>query len=245
MPSISTTATTIFRCRACKENRTQLAYYYDKCHFYLDVECALMFTGIFEGQNYILNNYHQHPLILCNKEKERNDHVVSCDGCNQVIYGEIYGCLHCGFYLHRLRAIAPRQIKHLLHPEHPFTLFYDDNWWCKLSILKALDENGKVKYLRHKHFSIILDDKENEVFCGVCDKRNICGPSYECNRCSFFIHQDCLEPTEEEVQHPFHPHDRLIVVLRKTLPRRKFTCEACHNRCSGGFPIDARNPTMC
>ena len=135
-------ATTIFRCRACKENRTQF---------------ALMFTGIFDGQNYILNYYHQHPLILCNKEKERNDHVVSCDGCNQVIYGEIYGCLHCDFYL------------------------------------------------RHKHFSIILDDKENEVCCGVCDqKRNICSPSYDCNRCNFFIHQDCLEPTEEEVQHPFH-----------------------------------------
>ena len=130
----------------------------------------------------------------------------------------------------------PRQIKHLLHPKHPPTLFYDDNWWCKLSILTTLDKNGKVKYLRHKHFSIILDDKENEVCCGVCDqKRSICSPSYDCNRCNFFIHQDCLEPTEEEVQQPFHPHDRLIVVSRKILPRRKFTCEACHNRCSGGF----------
>ena len=37
------------------------------------------------------------------------------------------------------------------------------------------------------------------------------------------------------MQNPFHPHDHLIVVSRKTLPRRKFTCEACHNRCSGGF----------
>ena len=178
-----------------------------------------MFTGIFETQNYILNYYHQHPLILRNKEKERNDHVVSCDGCNLVIYGEIYGCLHCDFYLHRSCAAAPRQI------EHPLTLFYADNWRCKLSILKALDENGKVKYLRHKHFSIILDDKENEVCCVVCDqKRSICSTSYDCNRCNFFIHQDCLEATEEEVQHPFHQYDRLIVISRKTLPRRKFTC---------------------
>lgn len=136
-------ATIIFRCRACKENRTQFAYHCDKCHFYLDVECALMFTGIFEGQNYILNYYDQHPLILCNKEKERNDHVVSCDGCNQVIYGEIYGCLHCNFYLHGPCATGPRQIKHLLHPEHSLPLFYDDNWWCKLSILKAWMRMGK------------------------------------------------------------------------------------------------------
>ena len=84
MPSLRQ-ATTIFRCSACKENRTQFAYHCDKCHFYLDVECALIFTGIFEGQNYILNYYHRHPLILCNKEKERNDHVVAMDAIKSSI----------------------------------------------------------------------------------------------------------------------------------------------------------------
>ena len=224
--------TTNFTCRACEKSRSQFAYCCNRCHFFLDVECALMFTRNFEGQNYILSYYHHHPLILCNKES--NDHVVSCDGCNQVISNEIYGCIQCDFYLHRSCAAVPHQIKHPLHPKHTLNLFFDEKLLCRVSILKSLDKKGKAKYLRHKHFSI-HDDKENEVCCGVCEK-HVCGPSYECIRCKFFIHQDCIEPVEE-VQHPFQPHDNdsLIGVSRKTLPRKKFTCDACFCKSCFGF----------
>uniref|UniRef100_A0A7N2R2V4 Phorbol-ester/DAG-type domain-containing protein n=1 Tax=Quercus lobata TaxID=97700 RepID=A0A7N2R2V4_QUELO len=221
--------TTNFTCRACEKSRSQFAYCCNRCHFFLDVACALMFT---RGQNYILSYYHHHPLILCNKES--NAHVVSCDGCNQVISSEIYGCIQCDFYLHRSCAAVPQQIEHPFHPKHTLNLFFDEKLLCTVSILKSLDKKGKVKYLRHKHFSI-HDDKENEVCCGVCEK-HVCGPSYECIRCKFFIHQDCIEPVGER-QHPFQPHDNdsLIGVSRKTFPRKKFTCAACSCKSCFGF----------
>nr|POF14420.1 hypothetical protein CFP56_49750 [Quercus suber] len=223
--------TTNFTCRACEKSRSQFAYHCNKCNFCLDVECALMLNRNFEGQNYILSYYHHHPLILCNKESK--DHVVSCDGCN-VISGEIYGCIQCHFYLHRSCAATPQQIEHPFHPKHTLTLFFDEKSLCTVSILKSLDKMGKVKYLRYKHFSI-RDDKEIEVCCGVCEK-HVCGPLYECIRCKFFIHQDCIEPVEE-VQHPFQPHDNdsLIGVSRKTLPRKKITCDACSCKSCFGF----------
>ncbi|KAL0007531.1 hypothetical protein SO802_009033 [Lithocarpus litseifolius] len=222
---------TNFTCRACEKNHSQFAYHCNRCHFYLDVECALMLTGNFEGQNYILSYYHHHPLILCNKES--NNHVVSCNGCN-VTSGEIYGCIQCHFYLHRSCAAAPQQIEHPFHPTHTLTLFFDEKLLCTVSILKSLDKKGEVKYLRYKHFSI-RDDKEIEVCCGVCEKR-VCGPSYECIRCKFFVHQDCIEPVEKG-QHSFQPHDNdsLIGVSRKTLPRKKFTCDACSCKSCFGF----------
>ncbi|KAL4600108.1 hypothetical protein ACB092_11G174100 [Castanea dentata] len=225
--------TTNFTCRACEKSHSQFAYHCNRCHFYLDVECALMLTRNFEGQNYILSYYHHHPLILCNKES--NDHVVSCDGCNQVISGEIYGCIQCHFFLHRSCAAAPQQIEHPFHAKHTLTLFFDEKLLCTVSILKSLDKKGKVKYLRYKHFSI-RDDKEIEVCCDVCEK-HVCSPSYECIRCKFFIHQDCIELVEEGQHRPFQPHDndRLIGVSRKTLPRKKFTCDACSCKSRFGF----------
>ena len=186
-----------------------------------------MFTENCEGQKYILNPSHGHPLILCNEES--NDHVVSCDGCNQVISGQIYGCIQCDFYLHRSCAAAPQEIKHPFHPGDPLTLTYGDESWCRVSILKTLDARGEVKYLRHKHFSILLD--KEYVCCGACEKR-ICGPSYECSSCNFFVHQHCLEPAEE-LQNPLHPRDHQIGVSRKTHYTRTFTCDACHYHRSG------------
>uniref|UniRef100_A0A2N9IKR7 Phorbol-ester/DAG-type domain-containing protein n=1 Tax=Fagus sylvatica TaxID=28930 RepID=A0A2N9IKR7_FAGSY len=223
--------TTKFTCRACGKTRTQFAFHCDRCHFYLDVECAQMFTGIFEDQKYILNPSHGHPLTLCNKEQSGD--VVFCYGCSKTSSGqEIYGCVKCDFYLHRSCAASPKQIKHHFHPNHTLTLTYDDHdAWCKVSILKTLDERGEVKYLRHKHFSN-SHDKQN-VCCDACEKR-ICGPSYDCSRCNFFVHQHCLEPAEE-LQNPLHLRDRQIGVSRKSPFTRTVKCDACQYHCSGFY----------
>ena len=225
-PLILRQETTEFTCKGCEKSRTQFAFHCNRCHFYLDVQCALMFTENFEGQKCIKNSSHRHPLILCNKE--RNGHV-NCNGCLQVIFGEIYGCVQCNFYLHRSCAAAPQEIKHPFHPNHTLTLRYGENLWCKVSILKSLDERGKVKYLRHEHLSKSYHP-EAEVCCGVCEK-SISGPSYNCISCKFFIHQDCLEPVEK-VQHPFHPHDHVL-----TLPKVKFRCDACYVKTHNRLPF--------
>ena len=67
-------------------------------------------------------------------------------------------------------------------------------------------------------------------------KKHVCGPSYECIKCKFFIHHDCIEPVEE-LQHPLQQHDNdsLIGVSRKTLHRKKFTCDACSCKSCFGF----------
>ncbi|KAK7840953.1 hypothetical protein CFP56_016081 [Quercus suber] len=237
-PLILRQETTEFTCKGCEKSRTQFAFHCNICHFYLDVQCALMFTENFEGQKCIKNSSHRHPLILCNKE--RNGHV-NCNGCLQVIFGEIYGCVQCNFYLHRSCAAAPQQIKHPFHPNHTLTLRYGENLWCMVSILKSLDERGKVKYLRHKHLSKSYHP-ETEVCCGVCEK-SISGPSYNCISCKFFIHQDCLEPVEK-VQHPFHPHEHVLTLPKPSINykghRHQFTffkkvyddpeCEVCKFR---------------
>uniref|UniRef100_A0A7N2LFY6 Phorbol-ester/DAG-type domain-containing protein n=1 Tax=Quercus lobata TaxID=97700 RepID=A0A7N2LFY6_QUELO len=203
-----------FTCAACEKSHTQFAFHCGKCRFYLDVECAL-------------NYYHQHPLIL--NKKELNHDVIFCFRCSQVISGEIYGCMQCNFYLHRSCAATsqgPQQIKHPFHPNHLLTLCYDSNVWCTASILKSFDEMGEVKYLRHKHFVMQIYKR-----CAVCEK-NSYGPSYNCISCKFFVHRNCLEPAKE-VQHPFHLHDLPISVLSKTHIIPKFSCDACHNSCSG------------
>ncbi|KAK7840958.1 hypothetical protein CFP56_016086, partial [Quercus suber] len=141
----------------------------------------------------------------------------------QVISGEIYGCMKCDFYLHRSCAAisqGPQQIKHPFHPNHLLTLCYDSNVWCSVSILKSFDEMGE-------HFAAIQSCKR----CAVCEK-NSYGPSYNCISCKFVVHQNCLEPAKG-VQHPFHLHDLPISVLSKTHITPKFSCDACHNSCSG------------
>ena len=133
--------TTNFTCRACEKSRSQFAYHCNS-NFCLDVECAQMFTRNFEGQNYILSFYHHHPFVLC--KKERNDHVVSCDRCNQVISGEICSCNQCDIYLHRSCAAAPQQIKHPFHPDHTLRVCLNRTYFAEIEnlLLKSLQQNN-------------------------------------------------------------------------------------------------------
>ncbi|XP_030524584.2 uncharacterized protein LOC115736867 [Rhodamnia argentea] len=64
---------------------------------------------------------HEHPLTLCAME----DTGEPCNGCSRPIFDHGYGCLDCGFLLHKKCAKLPRKVHHHLHPKHPLSLLFD------------------------------------------------------------------------------------------------------------------------
>uniref|UniRef100_A0A2N9IJN0 Zinc finger PHD-type domain-containing protein n=1 Tax=Fagus sylvatica TaxID=28930 RepID=A0A2N9IJN0_FAGSY len=225
--------TTKFTCRACGKIRTQFAFHCDRCHFYLDVECAQMFTGIFEDQKYILNPSHGHPLTLCNKEQSGD--VVFCYGCSKTSSGqEIYGCVKCDFYLHRSSNATSSSINIVLNLQKSCKILFT----CvivKLVSQEKLIIQGHlhvmlvtivalvfpidvmdarvlgvkkflkplVKYKGHKHLLTFLEKIYDDPECEVC-KTSYRDASYlRCVECDFNVHFLCV-PLPCTIKHKCH-----------------------------------------
>ncbi|KAK4787757.1 hypothetical protein SAY86_011590 [Trapa natans] len=64
----------------------------------------------------ILNHSsHEHPLVLCRTENERE----TCNLCSKKIDYVAFTCSECGFLLHKKCGTLPREMRHhLLHPQH-------------------------------------------------------------------------------------------------------------------------------
>ncbi|KAG8480459.1 hypothetical protein CXB51_024660 [Gossypium anomalum] len=60
---------------------------------------------------------HQHPLVFI----ESHGHEIekmNCSGCGESVSGSSFGCVDCGFYLHKHCAEAPAEMNHPFHRNH-------------------------------------------------------------------------------------------------------------------------------
>ncbi|XP_057506739.1 protein VACUOLELESS GAMETOPHYTES-like [Actinidia eriantha] len=168
---------------------------------------------------------HKHPLIFSG-EKNGDGEEILCNGCCQKISGASYSCKNCSFFLHKLCAELPVEMKHLMHPEHPLSLsslpyyFYCSKpcnacgkylkaftYHCSLCDfdldLVCASRALSIVHERHKHPLIPqLSPASFECYaCGTKDE----DVSYLCNTCGFWIHEGCasLPPT---IKHSGHNH---------------------------------------
>jgi hypothetical protein len=72
------------------------------------------------------------------------------------------------------------------------------------------------------------DEKTQVIVCSGCDK-SVCGPTYKCSHCNFFLHKSCAE-LPREIHHPLHPYHTLSIHA----PARS-TCDACDKGCERCF----------
>ncbi|XP_022761720.1 uncharacterized protein LOC111307776 [Durio zibethinus] len=66
---------------------------------------------------------HEHLLVLLNEEQISNaSEKAECSRCVEKVSAPSFGCLKCGFYLHKKCAEAPLEISHPFHRDHPLAL---------------------------------------------------------------------------------------------------------------------------
>ncbi|XVF65486.1 hypothetical protein PTKIN_Ptkin09bG0253300 [Pterospermum kingtungense] len=73
-----------------------------------------------ESQNF----GHEHPLVLLEEEQMLSNQsgVSDCWRCGEKVSAPSFGCVGCGFYLHKKCGEAPLEINHPFHHHHPLVL---------------------------------------------------------------------------------------------------------------------------
>ncbi|MFQ6667101.1 hypothetical protein Gotur_033230 [Gossypium turneri] len=64
---------------------------------------------------------HQHPLVFTESQGHEIEKVY-CFGCGELVSGSSFGCVECGFYLHKQCAEAPAEMDHPFHRNHNLNL---------------------------------------------------------------------------------------------------------------------------
>ncbi|XP_027181722.1 uncharacterized protein LOC113780103 [Coffea eugenioides] len=199
-------------------------------------------------------SHEEHPLILCELQKENDDGSIDqksavCYGCQeQILDPAAYCCFRCDFFLHKRCAELPRQITHPMHSQHHLVLLgkppYSSNsyicdacgqdwkffnYYCSscdfgLDVSCAILDQREIKLDCHDH--PLRQQRPATFYCNACDMVDE-DSSYLCTICPFWIHKKCaLRSTT--VKHKDHDHSLLLAY---SLPSdyRKFQqqCPVC------------------
>ncbi|XAR70504.1 hypothetical protein NMG60_11027374 [Bertholletia excelsa] len=95
-------------------------------------------TGGERTEAVIQHFIHEHQLELCKKNKGDR---VTCNGCEQPISGECYGCARCSFFIHLLCTELPQDLAHPFHPQHRLTLLAENPYESNAA---TCDACGKI-----------------------------------------------------------------------------------------------------
>ncbi|KAI8026690.1 hypothetical protein LOK49_LG02G00877 [Camellia lanceoleosa] len=185
---------------------------------------------------------HEHPLIL--GEGNDDGEAIVCNVCWEKISGSAFSCKNCLFFLHKLCAVFPKEMKHPIHA-HSLTL-QQSRSMCRVCNKKLCgfgyrclrcDFDVDIRCsVRGQHFSskhqlmILNEDEKNDVdekvSCDVC-LQQITGSAaaYKCTNCSpsIYFHKLCAQ-LPAEMEHPMHPKHPLA--LLPVVPN-KFKCDGC------------------
>lgn len=141
-------------------------------------------------------SHEEHPLILSQVQKK-----LTCYGCpKKILEPKAHYCFSCDFFLHKLCAELPRQIRHPIHFEHP------------LKLLKELPEYYVT------------------CICDACGQRDCKYFFYHCSLCAFSLDVSCgtagqgfeAEITDRRFKHKSHEHTRILQQSQATV-----YCDAC------------------
>jgi hypothetical protein len=97
-----------------------------------------------------------------------------------------------------------------------------------------LREMEEIQHFSHEEHPLMFveefenDEKIQVIVCSGCDK-SVCGPTYKCSHCNFFLHKSCAE-LPREIHHPLHPYHTLSI----RAPARN-SCDACRKSCERCF----------
>lgn len=154
------------------------------------------------------------PLALTNFLPDSDE--IQCKICGEGIHTNYsaYGCSECNNYFTHLKC-AQRQRT-------------DPNASTRNDIAAG---NEIIQHFRHPH-SLIKFFPHEKIINGedrVCDGCMKClsvsGPSYKCEKCNFFLHEECTKlPTTTKTHPLLHPPHSLTLI---SIPDFVFQCEAC------------------
>ncbi|XVE81874.1 hypothetical protein DITRI_Ditri15bG0101000 [Diplodiscus trichospermus] len=178
-----------YSCDGCNEYSSGLAFRCGKCHFQLDVKCALLPTVESKGADKIQHYSHEHPLTL--RESKEFDNEVRCRACGENCSGPCFVCEYCNFFLHRRCAVEfPREIHHPFHPLHPLTLTPLEPSTFECGACGGCDDRLLLSYRCVKYDELII------FYCDDC-KEKICKfeSVYYCEEYKFIAEIRCLLPS--------------------------------------------------
>ncbi|KAJ4712689.1 putative Cysteine/Histidine-rich C1 domain family protein [Melia azedarach] len=136
-----------------------------------------------------------HPhSILYFKEESRSSNMLDCDFCNQTSSYYMYCCKDCNFQI---------DIR------------------CASMLIEYHEGRKHINHFSHQHPLTLLE--EDDANCELCYK-DLCGETYACAPCEFFIHKSCGELQQEVIGHPFHQHHYLTL---QDTSSEGYRCEAC------------------
>ncbi|XP_027181716.1 uncharacterized protein LOC113780098 [Coffea eugenioides] len=183
-------------------------------------------------------SHEEHPLILCELQKENDDGSIDqkpavCYGCQEQISDSIaYCCFPCDFFLHKRCAELPPQIRHPMHSQHDLVLLRNPTYFSGGCVCNACGQYPWKFFTYHCSscdFDLdvscaILDQREIKLdchdhplvqlnrpatfYCHACHKVDE-DWSYLCPTCQFWIHRKCASRLTPTVKHKDHDHSLL------------------------------------
>ncbi|KAE8681911.1 hypothetical protein F3Y22_tig00111298pilonHSYRG00067 [Hibiscus syriacus] len=172
---------TTYLCAGCTEGVKGPSYSCGECEFYLHKKCA-------EAPLKIHHPAHRdHPLLFL-PASEYEEREVRCSFCEDKVWGFIYHCSSCKFYLDFFCALLPRytsagnfiETLHTAHPHPLVSINPIDDFHCSGC-------NGTIK----------IDDA-----------------SYYCYELCKYFHKKCLE-LPSTINHPCHRTHQLLLAYKE------------------------------
>ncbi|XVF06383.1 hypothetical protein REPUB_Repub06bG0043600 [Reevesia pubescens] len=188
-------------CKACHLELSGPGYFCEGCTSlfhgcYLHENCAKLPDEIEHHlhSQHRLNLYARFPYMI---------NYIICDECEEFSTGFFYLCEECDFKLD-LKCATRASIR------------------SGSSTLKELDRETELFHFSHRHKLIFCNyrDPTYKRQCSFC-KLPIFGPTYNCIRCGWILHESCLR-LPQEMQVPIHSqHISVLSYMRYG------TCYAC------------------
>ncbi|KAA8517965.1 hypothetical protein F0562_015439 [Nyssa sinensis] len=200
---------------------------------------------------------HPHPLKPCEKKP-----VDSCSGCERPLFGKVYGCTPCDFFLHKSCAELPPKIhQHPFHPQHPLTLLprvpldaMPVRFWCdacsktcRSFIFRCQDcafnldlecalLKPTLKCQLHEHPLAFFKNLALDNKCKVCEAD--CNASVlRCVYCSVSFHIQCVVTLPQKVLLSCHSDPLILTDSLAEDNSDEFTCDACEQKGKPGHNL--------
>ncbi|KAL4303373.1 hypothetical protein GQ457_10G010500 [Hibiscus cannabinus] len=199
---------------------------------------------------------HEHPLVFNEDTSSPSDATTyDCAGCAEKVPGSSYSCGECGFYLHKKCAVAPSEIHHPAHRDHPLLLLllppskHSKDVYCRFCTeeLKGFVYHcSSCEFYLDFNCALLPRDAARNIiqtlhvlhqhplisinpfrfnFCNGCLTQIKDDASYACFDCGISFHKKCLE-LPTEIHHPCHrKHQLLLVFLDLSLDHP--SCNLC------------------
>ncbi|KAG2664380.1 hypothetical protein I3760_16G079600 [Carya illinoinensis] len=185
----------LFLCYTCHCMCNGFIYHCDKCDFLLNVQCSLL-SYMFKHDS------HEHQLMLSKLPIHKK-----CSCCNSSQLEYKFCCADREFIVDFRCLTLPHSIRYR-EDEHPFTLCYareddSDEYYCDICEKKK-NETQSIGFTVfekactfdiHQHPLILVRKTKHKPLGKKCSKACTDPLSYECVKCNFNFHTNCLRPS--------------------------------------------------